>query len=865
MNNPSTRQDLSRRAFLGAAASGALACEAAARAAHSTPGTADAGICTVPVVDDGLWVGQALVAAGSPFHIRLPIDAVESPGLLDARVSGEHGRRARTLEVAAEADAEGLTVAFDSTALDGLVRKRRPRFSAQRVDIELARAGRAIATVRLAAYHPRRAYTFPKCEVRVVGGASVPFVDGEPCGSLMGVVAHMGNRFLPGAVRQFAEAGVKHFNILMTPQAFWREDDTFDVEACYGYIERAVLRIMAQAAEARFLLRWHLYVPAWWLDRYPGEAIALDTGGRELRNTPGHLLQASYASPTWRRRASEILEATLRRIGQSPLADRLAGVRLAYGNCGEWNNWGYHEKSFPDYSPPMQRAFADWLEARYGGVEALHAAWGDAAARFPDDVVPARDARLDPDGAVARAMPAHTQAADYYTFWQEYTADTIEHFAKSVKKATAGRCLTGSYYGYYAGHLGAGPYHFQDSGHYALARLLESPWIDFLGGPYPYSDRLRNATLNGAFSSLPLHGKFWDSENDQRTHRSGEGNRQYGTTAGLTESIAVAKRDFINNLSKGSSYYFFDFVLGWYQDEEFMATVKRLETLDRFAHEAGRHSRAEVAVFVSESAVPLLSNANPAMRALARTLFWELDAAGAPWSLYLMSDIERADLSRCKLAIVANAYAVTDAELAATRDTLCAGARTVAFLHAPGLLTRTGLDAERARALTGLAFAVDEAAALERVTLDADGAGLDWTGDACRPLVTVADPNAVALGFANDGEGVAVAGRETGTHQTLFVACPGLTVPWLRWLYARAGVHLYTDGGEPFFACGPFLGLYSRTGGTRQIRLPGPVELVADVFAGRPLARDAGQVAVAMPEGRPDTILLYAGKERPLP
>jgi len=860
-------QGLSRRDFLAIVASGALGSVASAQNAHATPLKDDSGICAVPVLcDDEVWVGQSLVHVGTAALIRLPVGICGSLPALKAKLSMGENTFTQTIGVRAEADTQGkeTVLTFDPLPKQ-LLRESRSNFAAQMVDIHLQSAERPVATVRLAVHDSARACTFPQCEVRVMNGVSAPFVNGEPCGCLTAIVAHCGGDFRPKSIRQFAQAGVGHFNIFTDMLGCWRDDDTFDLEAYYGQIERTVLRIMAQAPESRFLLRWHLYVPPWWLERYPNEVIALDTGGQSLQNTPGKRLQASYASPTWRTRASAILEAALRRIGQSPLADRFIGVRLAYGNCGEWNNWGYHEKSFPDYSPAMQRAFGGWLRSRYPDVDALRAAWANASADFSGDVVPAREVRFDPADSVPRTMPDHTQAADYYTFWQEWTADTIEHFAKSVKQATDNRCFAGSFYGYYVGHLGAGPYHFQDSGHYALGRLLESPWVDFLGGPYPYEHRLRNCALNGAFSSFPLHGKLWDSENDQRTHRSGEGNRQYGTTADLNESIAVAKRDFINNLVKGSSYYFFDFVQGWYQDEPFMAAVKRLKEIDRFSLRAGRQNRSEVAVFVSETTVPLLANDNPAMRALSRMLLWEIDSVGAPWSLYLMSDIPRVDLSHCKLAIVANAYAVTDEELASTREILCASGRTVAFLHAPGVLSWSGFDLKRSKLLTGFDLAIDDTATLNEVTLNVDNSHMKWTGDRCRPLITVADTGAKALGFANGGKKVAVAERKAADHRALFLACPGLTAPWLRWLYERAGVHLYSEVGEPFFASGPFFGLYSRTGGEKTIRFPSTVEMVADLFSGEALEYNTDRITVSIPKKRSSTILLYAGQKQALP
>ena len=74
-------------------------------------------------------------------------------------------------------------------------------------------------------------------------------------------------------------------------------------------------------------------------------------------------------------------------------------------------------------------------------------------------------------------------------YQSELTADTIAMFARAAKEATEGRSLVGAFYGYTMELSNNGPRALANSGHLALAKLLECPDLDMIHAPISYFER----------------------------------------------------------------------------------------------------------------------------------------------------------------------------------------------------------------------------------------------------------------------------------------------------------------------------------------------------------------------------------------
>ncbi|MDP1556719.1 MAG: beta-galactosidase [Hyphomonas sp.] len=102
--------------------------------------------------------------------------------------------------------------------------------------------------------------------------------------------------------------------------------------------------------------------PKWLVDMYP-DILPQDEHGRPRRF--GSRRHYCFSSQTYRREGARITDALARRYGQHP----------AIAIWQTDNEFGHHG-SDESFSPDAHVAFRQWLEARYGTIEVLNAAWG---------------------------------------------------------------------------------------------------------------------------------------------------------------------------------------------------------------------------------------------------------------------------------------------------------------------------------------------------------------------------------------------------------------------------------------------------------------------------------------------------------
>jgi len=783
-------------------------------------------------------------------------------GRLSALPTGDN-----PVKITCTAAADG-SLTLSSAALTTVYRQAKPAHAVAPFQLQLEGQSSSPFVCTLLLCDPARTFDFPQCEVRKrPDGHNELTVDGQPLGSITARMARAyGAQFYGSAVADFGRAGINGNLVIVNPFQFAGKDQSFDLDAFLQDLTLFMNRTIAENPDATFMLYYQLMVPMEWGERHPDELIGLDTFGKVLQGAPGNRRQPSYASLLWRQEVGARLKKVVEALAGTPYADRIVSLRLLYANCGEWNHWGYRDNAFVDYSLPMQRAFGQWLQQKYHTVAALQQAWGRKDVTFiSSDLVPSRADRMAGGPVFRLDGPGVRNTIDYYAFFQQYAAETIAYFARIAKDSSRHRLLIGSYYGYYFGHYGATPYHFQDSGNYGMYRLLQSPDLDFIGGPYPYEQRRMREEVNGIVGSVTLHGKVWESENDMRTHYSGKDNAQFGTTDNLAESIALAKRDYMLNLSRGSSYYFFDFVQNWYRDPEFMRTVAALKKLDAFVRQFPPPRPPQVAVIFSEKTIPYLTNqkvprALAELRQAAQGGFFAL--TGAPYDSYLDSDLDRIHWTQYKVVIFANSYYADDSTIRLVREKVCRNGRSVLFLYAPGIIGADGkLSPERSRQLTGIGLTAAPDAEFTRIN---SSVGAYMLTPPIRFQTFIDDAGATPLATYPDGK-IAGAVKKTPNGSVTVLCHPAPNAAWLRLWLKQQKVHLYPDGFKNYdcdYVAGPLLAVYSRTGGPRSFTLPGRVEIIADVFTGEVLGRRTDQFSCQLPAKTPFTRIFFAGPEK---
>lgn len=128
-----------------------------------------------------------------------------------------------------------------------------------------------------------------------------------------------------------------------------------------------------------------------------------------FRREPG------FEDPAWQQRIAERLATTVGVFGAAPLFYNLADEPGIADLASAWDF---------DTAPSSLAIFREWLQKRYGSIEALDRAWGARYARW-DDVEPELT-----DAALARTD-------GNYTAWSDFKAFMDARFAAAVARGTA--------------------------------------------------------------------------------------------------------------------------------------------------------------------------------------------------------------------------------------------------------------------------------------------------------------------------------------------------------------------------------------------------------------------------------------------
>ncbi len=722
------------------------------------------------------------------------------------------------------------------------------------------RSGKKVYSCNIVLSDSRRPRDFALGEVRHTSAGNRFFVNGKSLGMQTGLLTVCNGTVNAKGAERFGKIGIHGKLMLLRPRLCFK-NGKFDAKAFAAKVESYAAQMISSDPDSLLMLQFELFMPTEWGEKHPDELIVLDNGVDYLANAPSHKRQPSYASELWRKEAAEMVSSALAELRKSPIADRIFYFKLLYANCGEWNHWGYQEKAFVDCSRPMNIAFGAWLKKKYKTEEALRRAWQKTSVSFlSPDLVPGRKERLAGGPIFRGASGPARQSADYYNFFQEYAAGTIEHFAHFAKKASSRRLLVGAYYGYYFGHYGSN-YHFQDSGHYGIRYLLRSPDIDFFGGPDVYSERRSVSPLNGLTASVELAGKVWEAENDYRTHHAlGPRHRELGATDNLEQTLELLKRNFIITLGNRNCYYFFDFAKDWYKDEESMNLIADLQKIDQVMEKMPYAKANRIAVLFSESVVAqYTSRFDNGIYNAGRMAGRELPFLGIPYDRYLLEDISRIDFSVYQAVIFFNTFQVTEEQAREIQKKVAGNNRTLIWLYAPGCIAPDGsLQPEKSVNLTGIGLRLEE---------NRDYGKLIFRNKTRPykkgyPTRTVIDDAAASiLAYHADGA-PAAAEKIFPDYRSVVICSPAPSVVFLRQVLQGGRVFSYTSGvgslDQTAFAW-PLLGAY-RAGKPimKKIWFGKNVEVVADPLTGKILAENVNMINLNY-EKTYQTKLLYAG------
>ena len=412
----------------------------------------------------------------------------------------------------------------------------------------------------------------------------------------------------------------------------WTGNDRYD----FSSITEDFEKIIRSDAKAKVIIRFHLDPPLWWEKMNPDASTHL---------ADGSTFRQSFFSDKWRAQTGKALRDCITWLLDSPYSSHLIGIHVA---AGETEEWFYHPPQYNDNNPERIHAFREWLKATYDNNNAaLQNAWNDNRVTFTN----AQPANILENTSNRWRIPGEEEnIIDTHRFQAETLVDNITFFCKVVKDVSNGELLTGVFSGYH--YFVTNP----KRGHGALAKLLESDYLDYISSPNTYNRVVgEDWPPMAAIQSVQLHGKLWLAENDTRTSLTTllkekapriapDGHYEGGVWIGPKEmdtSESLLLKNAGRMLAEGYGGWWFDMWGGWFSHPRLLNIIKLTNELYTSAlKDKAIETKAEVCVMADEELCfwdashgslteQILSNRS----SLAKT--------GAPYDLFLRSDINK--------------------------------------------------------------------------------------------------------------------------------------------------------------------------------------------------------------------------------
>ena len=479
-------------------------------------------------------------------------------------------------------------------------------------------------------------------EIKDCGGVPTLYINGEPHAA----VAYMTYLEKFNEYDDFAAAGYKFFSVPVLFSGRWIsitdgltpfKKGIFDEKGNpdFSMFDEAVEKILDACPDAYIIPRVNISMPVWWEEENPAE----------LNYKDGKSCRESFYSQKWLDDASQFLREFTQYVNSSKYASDIVGYQIAGGNTEEW----FHFDMNGGYGECAKPAFKAFLEEYYPEIEYKG---------LPDLSLLNKKENYFNDEYLSR----------YIEFANFKIAESISHFAQIVKEETGNNVVVGTFYGYTLEVTNS------LQGNHALNYILKDPNINFICSPNSYIGT-RSPDLDWTemypADSVRLHGKMCFQECDIRTHLTQVLSEKDPSTDphGLLEApvwhpreskfqaMNEIRRSFARQLIKGNALWWFDMWGGWYADEDIMSEMEIFKSIyEQSITDTDRTSKAEVAVFVDESAYKYLTDSS--LRNIFHSQRSELGLMGTPYDIYDVYDFEEVYSDYKAIILLSNAKTV---------------------------------------------------------------------------------------------------------------------------------------------------------------------------------------------------------------
>ncbi len=670
---------------------------------------------------------------------------------------------------------------------------------------------------------------------------------------------------------------------------------------------RDIQFLMENVPDAYVMLRLNVSPPVSWINDHPQEQVLYSDGSHQpvvLTNASRYVPvegMHSLCSEGWWEAADEAIREYFDEVTKSPYFDRVIGFFLCAGGTSEW----YYPTplvkkngAYGDFSEPFRRAYENYLRRKYRTEENLRRAWKKPDASFERPLIPTVEERAYVEKVNDLILSAfrnweygtrggseeldvkspvnvgsflnvndYRHVADFYDAWHDGTAQTIIHFASTLKKRFP-TLLVGAFYGAY-GCTG----YFDGSTTTGTLEIMNSGLADFLAAPGTYNNREPGGIVaqREMQDSFRLRGQMFIAEDDSRTHVCQPWQmREACQLYSVEDTLATLKRDFARDLCEDIQAWWFDMGGAWYDDPKIIALFRRQQEIARAAYEMDRTKKNDIALLFDEQSIHCISfQHNRMVTDLFRTS--DLGRIGAPVDYYFHDDMARGDMPDYRLYVMLNVYCLTDGEREAIHQKAKRNHATVLWLYAPGFINEDAgqpMDVSHIEKTVGMKVRQENApfypyffADIEGVHprkrygyIDRDVHSNVWVSPTelqvpfVNPRFSVADETAQVLGRYCSDQSAAMAQKEMDGWLSVYCATPTLSRDIIAAVARQAGCHLFTDGDDVLYANENFVALHASSDGKKTIRFKRRCSPF-DVYEQRYAGHDTDQIEVDMKLG----------------
>ena len=445
-----------------------------------------------------------------------------------------------------------------------------------------------------------------------------------------------------------------------------------------------------------------------WRENHPEEGICDEHGNFRIKNYRDYPeATSSMASERWVADSKKCLKLLVEHLNRIPAGERVIGLMPCSGITWEWIHWGSARGVMTDYSEHYRRYFIRFLRVRYPDIAALNRKWKTNYADFDAVHIPSPERRTQTTGNDLRLPDEFQPEIDFADSLAKLVESIPEELCKTIKEASDGRLLAGTYYGYTNYITAALRAH--NCGHHCLTAFLRSPWVDILMAPSRYAGRGLGG--GGGFmlpeASVRLHNKLLISECDIRPINSENPNGRVNTVVG---SRAIFEREYAMQLAGYGIMRWFEFGKGWVMnDPRLLDVARKIAEIDRSFPEKAKSllpSSAFAAVFSSEKTASYLAPDSRMNVLMLELGYRNLIQSGIGFRMYDIADLKSVSSEYRMFLFMNILYA--DADTAARILSLAERpGNYLLFACGTGVIGEKGLDLSLAEKLFRCKFRIE--------------------------------------------------------------------------------------------------------------------------------------------------------------